>query len=218
MGSWLSGSPGSRAVWARLRRLVPSPPHTGVRPASAQPRPEHPSLPAPSTGVSPEESPAGPRTYTDSRLSPAAPLHGTPVPQGPTPPHRGSSRPRHLGSSLPGRAGRVPSGLLWQEPQRKWLLSLPSHPHTSFSFGRLPPHHRSPLAQVPVELPTSPSTSPCSKSGQSPRRETPRDCDGPAATVPQSLGTRCWRGLCPGALLLTRGARASGAPAFPDTR
>lgn len=117
----------------------PLPLHTGVRSASAKPRPEHPSLPAPSTGVSPEESPAGPRTYTDSRLSPAAPLRGTPVPQGPTPPHRGSSRPRHLGSSLPGRAGRVPSGLLWREPQRKWLLSLPSHPHTSFSFGRLLP-------------------------------------------------------------------------------
>lgn len=224
MGSWLSGSPGSRAVWARLRRLVPSPPHTqvsGLRvrslalstlPSLHPPRAFPPKNPL--QDPEPTQTPAcPPPPPSAAHLSHRAP------PQGPTPPHRGSSRPRHLGSSLPGRAGRVPSGLLWREPQRKWLLSLPSHPHTSFSFGRLPPPpRRSPLAQVPVELPTSPSTSPCSKSGQSPRRETPRDCDGPAATVPQSLGTRCWRGLCLGALLLTRGARASGAPAFPDTR
>lgn len=152
MGSWLSGSPGSRAVWARLRRLVPSPPHTGVRPASAQPRPEHPSLPAPSTGVSPEESPGGPRTYTDSRLSPAAPLHGTPVPQGPTTgPH--PAPPWQLPAQAP---GELAAGAGWAGPLRPPLAgaaeevaSVAPFPSSHFLLLWAPPPSPPPFSPCP---------------------------------------------------------------------
>lgn len=218
MGSWLSGSPGSRAVWARLRRLVPSP-HTqvsGLRvrslalstlPSLHPPRAFPPKNPL--EDPEPTQTPACPPPLPSAaHLSHRAPPRPTMAAPGPG--TWGARCRGGLGGSPPASSGgsRRGSGFCRSLP----ILTLPS------PLGASPPPRRSPLAQVPVELPTSPSTSPCSKSGQSPRRETPRDCDGPAATVPQSLGTRCWRGLCPGALLLTRGARASGAPAFPDTR